>query len=57
MSDTRWKIRPREDGNGFVGEYGHVITPSGVEAPRNTIYGDTIADVMDSIAFHEGEQP
>jgi hypothetical protein len=68
MSDARWRIRVNDsdlfkvDTNtwhvpSFVGEFGHIDTASGKVVPRYTIIGDSIAEVMDSIAFHEGEQP
>lgn len=63
MSDTRWRVRRTtwDDGaahhhHQFVGEYGTTETREGT-FPRHSIYGDTIAEVIDAIAFHEGEQP
>ncbi len=53
MTDTRWLVRltTQDDGPAYV--HHQYVGVRGL----TRIYGDTIAEVMDSISFHEGETP
>ncbi|WP_157480080.1 hypothetical protein [Leifsonia sp. Root227] len=54
MSDTRWRVRPTNWDDDQHAYYHHQFV-----AVKNSakLFGDTIGEVHDLIAFHEGERP